>query len=219
MTRQAHAMVRRAPFAATGTATCVLAAVLVAGGLPASQARAQPAMLQPSSPMPSAASVLFTAGDARVHRTTGSVPLVRGAQIGWGETIVTGADGRLQMRLDDGAMVSLQPGSRFEFTSARLPQQPLRVLFGAGTLRWAGKAVSPDEPGTELHTPRTVVQIRGATFSAAYNTDGSVSIATERDPLQICNRAGCITLVDDGAVRVRSDDVVPTQTNARATFR
>ncbi len=139
--------------------------------------------------------------------------------IGWGDAIVTGADGKLQMRLEEGAMVSLQPGSQFELTAARAARQPLRIMFGAGTLRWIGKALPPDVPGIELHTQRTVIQIRGATFSAAYNADGSVNIATERDPLQICNRAGCITLTDDGAVRVRSDDVVPAQTNARATFK
>jgi hypothetical protein len=166
-----------------------------------------------------AASVLFASGDARVHRATGAAPLTRGAPIGWGDAIVTGADGKLQMRLSEGAMLSLQPGSQFELTSARAARQPLRLLFGAGTLRWTGKALPPDVPGIELHTQRAVIEVRGATFSAAYNADGSVNIATERDPLQICTRAGCITLTDDGAVRVRSDDVVPTQTNARATFR
>ncbi|RZJ17658.1 MAG: iron dicitrate transport regulator FecR, partial [Haliea sp.] len=52
----------------------------------------------------------FTAGDVNLRRGDGSVnPLVKGREIESGQSILTGANGRAQVRFSDGGLVSLQP--------------------------------------------------------------------------------------------------------------
>jgi hypothetical protein len=73
----------------------------------------QLALLAPAQPAPAAGSVLFVAGDAKAVNGQGvSRRLSRGDIVREGDTLVTGADSQLQLRMTDDALLSVRPESR-----------------------------------------------------------------------------------------------------------
>ena len=170
------------------------------------------ALAQPVAPAPRGAFAAFTSGDARVQRG-GDAPqsLARGESLHAGDLVVTGPAGRAQLVLADGSRVALQADSRVSLGHGAPPA----LGFGAGSVR-----VLPAAHGAEfqLRTTRGAVRVRGAGFSATNNPDDSVSVASEREPVEVCTAAGCVMAGDDN-VRVRAEDLPPTRTNARARWR
>jgi ferric-dicitrate binding protein FerR (iron transport regulator) len=167
---------------------------------------------RPVTGTPPAARLLFTSGGVRTQVDGQAVPAARGDELVPGTTLMTATDGRAQLRLADGAQLSLQGDSTLIIAA-----RPSRLQLMAGSARVLG--VSRDSVEWTLLLQRGSVQVRGPAFSVAYNADGTANIATERDPITVCTLAGCETLSDDGALRVRGDAARPARTNARATFR
>lgn len=187
-----------------------VAAVCLAGLSLAAPARAQ-------APPPAAAApqIFFVAGDVQLRHGSGAaVRAERGRPLEPGDLVITGAGARAQLLLADGARVALSPG-----TEARLPPRAgadaPHLRLGAGSLR-----VQLPQPQAvfRLWTPRASVQVRGLAFSVGFNGDGSFNVASEREPVEVCTAAGCVTAADDN-LRVRADHLPPTRTNARASWR
>lgn len=73
----------------------------------------QLALLVPAQPAPVAGSVLFAAGEAKALNGQGVARrLSRGDIVREGDTLVTGADSHLQLRMTDDALLAVRPDSR-----------------------------------------------------------------------------------------------------------
>src|SRR5690554_1184294 len=70
-------------------------------------------LMLPAQAATEAALVLFSHGNVVLTNNSGSYPLEKGASVASGDTVITGEDGRIQMRFSDGGLVSLMPNSRF----------------------------------------------------------------------------------------------------------
>ena len=57
--------------------------------------------------------VQFATGDVQLRRAAGALPVVKGAEVEAGDIVVTGANGRAQIRFSDGGLVALYPDSHF----------------------------------------------------------------------------------------------------------
>ena len=73
----------------------------------------QLALLVPAQPAPTAGSVLYALGDAQAVNAQGVARRLRqGDVVREGDTLVTGADSHLQLRMADEALLALRPDSR-----------------------------------------------------------------------------------------------------------
>lgn len=138
--------------------------------------------------------VQFTSGSATVTRADGrSQPLANGLEIRNGDLVDTGT-GRVQLRFSDGALVSLQPQSRFRIDDYRfegradgsekgffsLLQGGLRTISG-----WIGRV---HRTGYRVDTPTATIGIRGTEYTAVLGNSLTVSVAEGR--IAIINDAG-----------------------------
>src|SRR5690606_9477267 len=76
-------------------------------------------LLASALPLPALAAaglVQFAAGDVQMRRGELLAAVARGALLDSGDTVLTGATGRAQIRFTDGGLVSLYPGSQFTIT-------------------------------------------------------------------------------------------------------
>ncbi|UCE31703.1 MAG: FecR domain-containing protein [Burkholderiales bacterium] len=149
--------------------------------------------------------LLLVAGDVTLVRTNGngppqSRPLLQGDSLASGDTIVTGSDGRVQIRFSDGALVSLQPGTRFRIDDYAYTRQRERGFFSLlrGTLRTSTGAIGKrNSDDYRIKTPTATIGIRGTEFIAEQ---------TVCDPRCAPGRsAGLRVYVFDGRVVVRND--------------
>lgn len=177
----------------------------------------------------------LAAGGARVDFVAGSVvavtnngasrPLGRGAPIGAGDTVRTGNDGRVQLRFDDGALVSLQPQTEFRIDdyhfSGRndgkekgffsLLKGGLRTITGL-----IGKGGSGDEH-YRVSTQVATIGIRGTGYSVAYtdaNNQGLL-VNTSEGKIEVCNTGGCVQVASGESAYVGGRTTAPVRTDAK----
>lgn len=127
--------------------------------------------------------VEFTAGDATVVGTDGrSRPVVRGTELDTGDTVRT-TDGRVQLRMTDGAFISLQPNTE----------------FGIKNYRFEGKTDGTENALYSLvkGAMRTVTGLVGRVNRNAYR------VATPTATVGIRGTGGVIQVLPDGATLVQ----------------
>jgi hypothetical protein len=71
------------------------------------------ALMSPFAANANAGKILFALGDVNVERDD-LLPATRGMSVIEGDTIITGAKGRAQLKMNDGAKVSVRPSSEFK---------------------------------------------------------------------------------------------------------
>lgn len=165
----------------------------------------------------------FTAGDVTLRRGSGTAPLIKGRDLESGDAIVTGPGGRAQIRFSDGGLVALQPDSQFNITNYADRNDPKQDSFLVDLLRGGMRAVTGligkrNRENFRVTTQTATVGIRGSAFTLAYNPDGTLSVATELDEIEVCTSAGCVGLKAGEAARVDNNQTLPVRTNARATL-
>lgn len=148
----------------------------------------------PAAAASRAGDVRFASGSASVTRADGSSsPLSRGLELRNGDTVDSGS-GRVQLRFTDGALVSLQPESRFRIDDYRfdgrtdgtekgffsLLKGGLRTISG-----WIGRV---HRAGYRVDTPTATIGIRGTEYTAVLGNSLTVSVAEGR--IAIVNDAG-----------------------------
>ncbi|MBC7707109.1 MAG: FecR domain-containing protein, partial [Rhodoferax sp.] len=141
----------------------------------------------------------FTAGDVSLRRGAGSDPLLKGKDIESGDAIVTGPNGRAQVRFSDGGLVALQPNSQFNISNYADKNDGKQDSFFVDLLRGGMRAVTGligkrNHDNYKVTTTTATIGIRGSAFNLAYNPDGSLSVSTELDEIEVCTRAGCVGL-------------------------
>lgn len=164
----------------------------------------------------------FAVGEVNLRRADGRTDaLVKGRDIESGQAIVTGPDGRAQLKFSDGGVVSLQPNTEFKIThyvdQADAKLDRFLVDFLRGSMRTiTGLIGKRNRENYKVTTATATIGIRGSGFNAAYNPDGTLSVTTEFDAIEVCTAAGCIGLTAGESVLVIRSDAPPVRTNTRA---
>lgn len=176
--------------------------------------------------------LVMVTGDVRVLRSardwTSMRPVARGDTLQSGDTVVTGDDGRAQLRFSDGALVTLQPRSRFRIDEYRFDSEGQRGFFSLlrGALRTSTGTIgkrSHDE--YQLRTPTATVGVRGTEFELEYTecdpqcSPGSragLRVTVHDGRVVVANRAGTVELPAGSSLHVGSIDAAPMPVATRA---
>lgn len=174
----------------------------------------------------------YAAGEARVDFSVGNVtavnlagvqrPLIKGAEIGNGDTVRTGDGGRAQVRFSDGAMVSLQPETEFridnyQFSGKADGQEKGFFSLLKGGLRtitgWVGRT---NRDNYKVSTVVATIGIRGTEFTAGLNPAGEeLLVHTGEGLIEVCNAAGCLLLASGETGVIGGQNVQPRRTENR----
>lgn len=160
-------------------------------------------------PLPAlaAANVEFAVGDVQAVNAVGVArSLGKGARIVSSETIRT-TDGRVQLRFDDGAIISLQPNTEFRIDNFRFSGQQdgkergFFSLLKGGLRALTGLVGRVNKDAYKVTTSVATIGIRGTEYTLAYLGAESVAISTGEGAVEVCNGAGCTILVSgDSAI-------------------
>jgi hypothetical protein len=181
------------------------------------------AAIYPMQSFAAAGVAQFSTGDVTLRRGTGADPLVKGRDVESGDAIVTGPAGRAQLRFSDGGLVSLQPNSQFNIAKYADKNDAKEDAFLVDLLRGGMRAVTGligkrNRENYKVTTTTATIGIRGSAFNMAYNPDGTLSVSTELDEIEVCTRAGCVGLkAGESALVVTAEDA-PIRTSTRATL-
>jgi hypothetical protein len=139
--------------------------------------------------------VEFVAGEAVVRARDGAPrPAVRGTAVGQGETVET-REGRVQLRMEDGAYVSLQPRTELRFDEyvparAGVEERGFMRLVRGGLRTITGSIGRVNRSAYRVTTPTATIGIRGTQF-ALFEGDGTrVNVAD--GIIQLCTTGGCL---------------------------
>ncbi|MES2413636.1 MAG: FecR family protein [Pseudomonadota bacterium] len=167
----------------------------------------------------------FIAGDVNVRRPDGgTAPLAKGRDIESGESILTGINGRAQVKFTDGGLISLQPNTEFKIANySDNAANPKDERFLVDLLRGSMRAITGligkrTRENYKVTTTTATIGIRGSGFNVGYNPDGSLGVTTELDAIEVCNAGGCVGLTAGESVRVVSSQEAPVRTNTRAAI-
>lgn len=137
----------------------------------------------------------FVTGDALVRTPDGtSRAATRGVAIGQGETVDTG-EGRVQLRMVDGAYISLQPRTelRFDAYAAARPgveERGVMRLVRGGLRTITGAIGRVNRASYRVETPTSTVGIRGTQFAILEGEGTRVNVAD--GIIQLCTSGGCL---------------------------
>ena len=166
----------------------------------------------------------FVAGDVNVRGDDGLTrPLTKGRDIESGQVIFTGETGRAQVKFTDGGLVSLQPNTEFKIDSYIDKADPTEDRFLVRLLSGSMRAVTGLIGKRNRSNYRVIIStstlgIRGSSYRASLNPDGSVTVTAEKDGIEVCNAGVCIGLVAGESVVVSNSTDPPVRTINRASI-
>jgi hypothetical protein len=203
--------------------------------LVAALASAQPARPpQPAGPAANefadAAEVMLSEGDTMLVRGGSfSTPVRRDVPIRSGDRIRTGADGRIQLRFADGAVMSIQPGSDFRIDTYAFDAVRQRSFFELmhGSIRAVSGSIGKrNREEWRLKTPTATIGIRGTEFTVdevrcpaagcAADAVGGLTVAVISGRVAVGNAAGTVEVPAGATLRVRDARTAPALASAPA---
>jgi hypothetical protein len=144
----------------------------------------------------SAGTVEFVSGEALIRSASGqSRAATLGAAIGSGDTVET-ALGRLQMRMVDGAYISLQPRTLLRLdeystgAGGASEERGFLALLRGGLRTVTGTIGRVNRGNYRLTTPTATVGIRGTGFAAT--ADNGTRVNVTEGIVALCNEGGCV---------------------------
>lgn len=175
----------------------------------------------PLTGLAAAGLVQFAAGDVQLRRGETLSRLSKGAELDGGDVVLTGTEGRAQIRFSDGGLVALYPDSQFTVTryadGAGAGEDHFVVNLLRGGMRALTGLIGKRNPANyKVVTPTAVVGIRGSAFLLAIDANGQVFVSGEQDEIEVCTQAGCVGVTAGEAVLVVSDRDLPVYTHTRA---
>lgn len=175
----------------------------------------------PLTGLAAAGLVQFAAGDVQLRRGDNLSRLAKGAELDGGDVVLTGNEGRAQIRFTDGGLVALYPDSQFTVTryadGAGTGEDHFVVHLLRGGMRALTGLIGKRNPASyKVVTPTAVVGIRGSAFMLAIDANGQVLVSGEQDEIEVCTQAGCVGVTAGEAVLVLSDQELPVYTHTRA---
>jgi hypothetical protein len=180
-------------------------------------------LLAPAVAQAAAGQVLFALGRVEIQRGTQVLPAVRGGAVEAGDVISTGPTGMTQVRMQDGALLSLRHGSTMKVEEYQAPapvvaapagvapaasapasggRTVLRLLRGA--FRTVTGLIGRNAGDTySVITPVATIGIRGTDYSAAYcsgdcgTTPDGLYLGVSNGGIEVSNDAGKLELAND----------------------
>lgn len=156
-------------------------------------------MLLPITSWAAAGKVVIAAGevfaiDAQEQRR----PLQRRSDIFEGDTLVTGADGRLQLRFEDNAILALRADSQLrisEYHGATDTQNErvLMDLLGGGFRTISGSFGKSERDAYQVRTPNASIGIRGTHYEAVFQSD-TLTVGVYEGGIVLTNDQGSLNL-------------------------
>ncbi len=112
--------------------------------------------------------VLALSGSAQAQAAAGGLrPLAPGAAVERGDTLVTGADGNLQVRFVDDALLMVRPNSRIRVDDYRAEGNTLHSvlsLIAGGIRTLTGRIGKARRDAYLLNTPTATIGVRGTDY-------------------------------------------------------
>src|SRR5581483_7581148 len=143
----------------------------------------------------------FTVGSVTLTTPGGQVqPLAKGAEIGSGDRIVSGSDGRAQIRFSDGAYVSVQPNSEFDIKEYRFngntdgSESAIFGLFKGALRTVTGLVGRVNRNKYQISTPTATIGIRGTGGLIQVNGDGSTLVVGTSGIWTLSNNGGTLEI-------------------------
>ncbi|MBI2312532.1 MAG: FecR domain-containing protein [Betaproteobacteria bacterium] len=159
----------------------------------------------------------FSVGEVSATAPDGKVrPLARGAEVAVGDTIVTGATGRAQVRFTDGAYSSVQPQTQFRVDDYQYAgktdgsEKSFFSLLKGGLRTITGAIGRVNKQAYRVTTPTATIGIRGTEYLA--REGNSLTVSVGEGIIEVCNAAGCLTVADGHSAFVRDPNTLPTFT-------
>lgn len=123
-------------------------------------------------------------------------PLAEGATVYLADTVLTGTDARVQVRLRDGSDLTL--GANGALTLDGLIAAPLGEPGGGpgdgfSVLAGAFRLIAAPTPGAEIRTPVATIGIRGTDFWGG-PLDGALDVVTLEGRVEVTTPAGSVVL-------------------------
>ena len=138
-----------------------------------------------------AGTVSFMVGDASTLSSSGQKQTIsRGTSVLVGQTILTGDNGHVHLKMVDGAFVSIRPSSKFKieeylFNVAEPKKSKVKFILEQGTARSiTGKAGESSKESYRLNTPLAAIGIRGTDFV----------VQTEKNVTRVIVQSGAIVM-------------------------
>jgi len=141
----------------------------------------------------------FVTGNVQVTQADGRArALQKGAELGSGDRITSGADGRAQIRFSDGAYVSVQPNTEFDIKEYRFngkadgTESALFGLFKGAMRTITGLVGHTNRNKYQIATPTATIGIRGTGGIIQVNNDGSTLVVGTSGIWSLTNSGGTI---------------------------
>ncbi len=132
-------------------------------------------------------------------------PLTRRSPVFVGDKLVTSADSQVQLRMKDGAMISLGPTTQFIIKAysddAKGDKKDAAVLsLVEGGLRTISGSI--DKSAYKLETPVATLGIRGTVFDVYVAGDGTTTVVLREGAVDITGDTGVIQKLDVAGLAV-----------------
>jgi hypothetical protein len=149
-----------------------------------------------------AATAQFVSGTVTLVAPDGNrEPVERGKELHAGETLLTGDDGRIHLRFEDGGFVSLIPNSEFRIeayaysgTLDGTERLSMRLLKG-GLRTMTGRIGKLAQEAYEMATRAATIGIRGTEYTLLYQPDDTLSGSVAEGKIAVCNNGGCLDVI------------------------
>ena len=191
-------------------------AALACGAALASAAQAQTAAAPVADGR--AGVFLFAHGPVSVQAGGMASAVVRGTVVHEGDVVETGPGGRAQLRMVDGAMIDLEPGSTLRLAEYQLAAQPanhrsLLELVRGGLRTLTGVIGQQDQPGYELRVRTVTIGVRGTEYRTELQGE-QVLLDVLQGRVALCNPAGCVDVARGESARAPLSGALPARTAA-----
>lgn len=146
-----------------------------------------------------AGKVVIAAGDVfAVNAQDERRQLQRRSDIFEGDTLVTGEDGRLQLRFEDNAILALRANSQLRISEYHGPtdgqnERVLMDLLGGGFRTISGSFGKSDRDAYQVRTPNASIGIRGTHYEAVFESD-TLSVGVYEGGISLTNDQGTLNL-------------------------
>jgi hypothetical protein len=191
-------------------------------------------LLAPGIAQAAAGQVLFALGRVEIQRGNQVLPAARGVAVEAGDVISTGPTGLAQVRMQDGAMLSLRYGSSLKVEEYQAPAPVAAPAAGApaasapagngrgvlrllrGAFRTVTGLIGRNSGDTySVITPVATIGIRGTDYSAAYcsgdcgSTPDGLWLGVSNGGIEVSNDAGTLALGNDQYGYVKDNATPP----------
>ncbi len=171
-----------------------------------------------------AAQVLVSQGASTLIRQSSvSSPVRTDVPLRTGDRIRTGADGHIQLRFTDGALISIHPESDFRierYAFDPVNQSSFFELAKGAVRAVSGRIGKRDREDWRLKTPTATIGIRGTEFTVEERVCAAAGCLTGDDPgltvsviagrVAVSNQAGAIEVPAGATLRLRDSATVPS---------